>query len=194
MFAYCNNNPICNNDSTGYFLFTAIGGVVGGIMGAIGAAIEGKSGDQFWASVASGAVSGAISGAAADVILVTGGSAAVVVGVMAGAGALGAVAGNSVESLITGEKMDLTETVYDACWGAATGALFGYMGGKVSSNLGKYASRGFWKATRNILIREGREVASSVVEEVLSNVTGGLLEFTAETFWEQICNTMALWD
>lgn len=186
MFAYCNNNPTCNKDSTGYFLGTAIGALVGGAFGAISAAIEGKTGNEFWASVASGAVSGAVSGAAADVILVTGGSAAVVVGVMAGAGAIGSIAGNGVESLITGDAMDLNETVSDALWGAATGALFGYMGGKVSSNLGKYASRGFWKATRNILIREGRKLVSSVAEEALSNVTAGLLEYTVETIGKML--------
>ena len=90
--------------------------------------------------------------------------------------------------------MSLEETVSDAFWGAATGALFGYMGGDVPSNLGKYASRGFWKATRNILIREGRELASSVAEEVLSNVTGDLLEYTVETIGKQISNTMMLWN
>ena len=193
MFAYCNNSPVCNKDSVGGFLCTAIGTLVGGALGAISAAIEGKTGDEFWASVASGAVSGAVSGVAADVIIVTGGSAAVVAGVMAGAGALGAVAGNSVESLITGDNMSWEETVTDACWGAATGALFGYMGGEVSSNLGKYASRGFWKATRNILIREGREVVSSVAEEALAGVTAGLMEFVTKTITQQISNTIMSW-
>ena len=194
MFAYCNNSPIPNKDSTGHFLFTAIGALVGGALGAISAAIEGKREEEFWASVASGAASGAVSGAAADIIVVTGGSAAVVAGAMAAAGALGAVASNGVESLITGEKMSLEKTIYDACWGAATGALFGYMGGEVTSNLGKYASRGFWKATRNILIREGRELVSSLAEEALSNVTAGLLEFTVKTIGKQIINTVTLWN
>jgi hypothetical protein len=193
MFAYCNNNPIAYKDSTGHFLFTAIGALVGGALGAISAAIEGKAGKEFWASVASGATSGAVSGIAADILVVTGGSAAVVAGVMAAAGALGGVASNGVGSLITGDKMSLEETVSDVWWGAATGALFGYMGGEVTSNLGKYASRGFWKATRNILIREGREVTSSIAEEVLSNVTAGLLEFTVDTFVKQISLTMMLW-
>ena len=186
MFSYCNNSPVCNKDAAGTFLCTAIGALVGGGFGALSAFIEGKTGDEFWASVASGAVSGAISGAAADVIIVTGGSVAVVAGVMAGAGAIGAVAGNGVESLITGKNMDLGKTINDACWGAATGALFGYMGGEVSSSIGKYVSKGFWKATRNILIREGKELVSSITEEVLSNVTDGLLKFTAKTIRRQI--------
>ncbi len=192
MYAYCNNSPVCNKDSAGGFLCTAIGALIGGGLGAISAAIEGKTGNEFWASVASGAVSGAISGAAADVIIVTGGSAAVVAGVMAGAGAVGAIAGDGVESLITGENMNWEETATNACWGAATGALFGYMDGEVSSQLGKYASRGFWKATRNILIREGREIVSAATEEVLTNVTADLLEFTARFFKEQIFSTIRL--
>ena len=193
MFAYCNNNPVCNKDSTGAFLFTAIGAVVGGVCGAIGAALEGKTGKDFWADVASGAASGAISGAAADILLVTGGSAAVVAGVMAGAGALGALVGNSVEAAITDSEKTSTENIADACWGAATGALFGYMGGEVSSNLGKYAARGIWKATRNILIGEARELVSSVAEEILTNVTSSLLEFTFNTFNQAFLDTIISW-
>ena len=177
MFAYCQNNPMVFKDSTGYFLCTAIGAFVGGVCGALSAVIDGKTGDEFKASVLSGATAGAISGAAADILLVTGGSAAVVVGVMATAGAIGSVAGNVVESKVTNTPIDTKQTVKDAVWDGLHGGLFGYMGGAISSNLGNIAQKGIIKTIKKIVVKEVKELGSSIAEEFLEEATSSLSEF-----------------
>ena len=53
------------------------------------ASLEGKTGEEFLAAVAGSAVSGAVAGAFADLLLVTGGSAAVVIALGAAGGAAG---------------------------------------------------------------------------------------------------------
>ena len=182
MFAYCGNNPVVFTDSQGTFFFTAIGAVIGAACGAVSAFIEEKTGDDFVASVCSGATSGAISGAAADVLLITGGSAGAITLTMAGAGAIGAVASNVVEAKITGEQVDFADTTTDVVWDSATGALFGYMGGPIKSQFGSIAKKGFLKTTVNIVQNEITDLGASFVEEILGNVISDLGRFTIEVF------------
>ncbi len=120
-FAYCLNNPVNMEDSEGNFgLFTLIGATVGAVVGGISAAI---TGDSIIGGIASGAVSGAISGAAADLIVCTGGIAAVPI-IMAG-GAASGVAGEWIGSLFADE--DEKSTVGDYIVAGVTGALTGLM-------------------------------------------------------------------
>ena len=110
MFAYCENNPVLRIDPQGEFFFAIIGAVVGAVCGAVEAAIKGE---DILAGAAGGAVSGAITGAVADIIAVTGGTAVVAAGVMAGAGAIGAFAENATKAAITGDGIDWKETGKD---------------------------------------------------------------------------------
>ena len=186
MFAYCGNNPIVNIDQSGFFFGTIVGGLVGGLFGALDAIAEGKTGADLAASVLGGMASGATTGLAADILLVTGGTVGVVAGTMAVAGAVGAVASNVVEAAVLGESVDWQETVADAAWGAATGALFGYMGGEITSNLGKIGSKGFLKVAGDILLKEN--VMESAVEEVLTNMCDFVAGFTLDIIGKRISN------
>ena len=139
MFAYCNNNPVIASDENGDFFFTIIGAVVGAAMGAIDAAIKHE---DVLAGALGGAASGMVTGAAADILAVTGGTAAVAAGAMAFAGFAGTVAEHATKAAVTGEKIKLGEMITDALWNAGTGALFGYMGGDIPSKLAKVAKKG----------------------------------------------------
>lgn len=170
MFAYCENNPILRIDSSGEFFFTIIGA-------AVEAAIKGE---DILAGAASGAVSGAITGAAADLIAVTGGTAVVAVGVMAGAGTLGALAENATNSAITGAPINWKETGKDMFWGAAFGGLFGYMGGNEPSRMGKVADRGLMTVLIEPLQGGVKNWSAAIAEETLSNTTADVGRFTAK--------------
>ena len=183
LYAYCENNPISFLDTKGNFLCTTIGALVGGLFGAATALVEGKKGREIWASAANGAISGAVAGVAADVIMVTGGSGAVVVGVYAAAGALGSYAGTLTENAINGNdvlsKEIQCEVLIDAAWGGAFGALGGVVTGGVSSmmddainsagskRLAKGVTMGY--AATKALKKELRKIGSSFIEEFLSN-------------------------
>ena len=133
-------------DPTGNFFGWLIGGVVGAVTSATIALIEGKTGEEFWGAVASGAASGAITGLAADIIVVTGGSAAVVAGTYCIAGAVGAAVGHTVEKSITGEEINILEIADEFLQGAAFGVLNGAMTGPVDSMMKKVISRAGKKA------------------------------------------------
>ena len=184
LYSYCANNPISYFDTTGNFLGTLIGAVVGGAFGAITAAISGKSGDEIWASTVNGMIAGAASGLAADVIALTGGSAAVVVGAYAAAGAAGSFIGTLAENSINGEDITSTEVLVeagvDALWGGTFGALGGLMTGPVTSlmddavqHAGKrLLARGgvtVGYAVKKALKKELKNVGPVCVEEFLSN-------------------------
>ena len=183
MFAYCNNNPIVRVDSSGTLFFTIVGTVIGAAMGALGAVIEGKSGDELKAAVLASATSGAIAGMAADVLAITGGTAGVVALTMAGAGALGALASNYVEATVLEKEMDWKATARDMVWDGSCGALFGYMGGAIGSKFSMFAKKGFIKALGNIAKGELDEIATTVVEEILGNVTAGLGRFAIKYYY-----------
>lgn len=176
MFAYCENNPVLRIDPQGEFFFAIIGAVVGAVCGAVEAAIKGE---DILAGAAGGAVSGAITGAAADIIAVTGGTAVVAAGVMAGAGAIGALAENATKAAITGDGIDWKETGKDMFWGATFGGLFGYMGGNVASKLGKVGQKGLMTVLEEPLKGGIQKWASGLAEEFLSNATAEVGRFTA---------------
>ena len=169
MFAYCQNNPVVYADYEGKFLCTAIGTIAGAISGGIWGIIEGKTGADLEASILSGAISGMISGFASDVLLVTGGSAGVVIGVMAAAGAIGSVAGNIVESKVTGKELDIEEVLVDATWDAGFGSLGGYMGGKMTSNLTTLSEYGFSYLADRMIEKETAEFTSNIAKEIVTN-------------------------
>lgn len=180
MFAYCNNNPVVYLDKQGTFLGTLIGAVVGAALGALDAAI---SGENVLAGAASGAVSGAITGAAADVIAITGGTAAVVIGASAIASGIGSFAGSAVGAAVSGEKLDFAKATKDALWDAAAGAFFGYLSGPVTSQLDKVAKKGLGKVVYNTFCRDAaKKAATCAAEEALSSTTSAIAKFTVKAY------------
>jgi RHS repeat-associated protein len=124
MFAYCNNNPITEYDSSGAFGCTITGGLAGGLVGGISSAINGES---FWAGAAQGAVSGAISGAAVDFVVWSGGTGAVALLVVGFGGMAGSIAGDAVYSEITDTEFDWLRTGGNAVVAGALNVVsFGY--------------------------------------------------------------------
>ena len=143
MFAYCGNNPICRADSEGKFFGTVIGAIGGAISGGLWGLFEGKTGDELEACVMSGAASGLVTGIATDILLFTGATGGLAALIMAGAGALGAVWGTVVEGEITGEEHTIQDYMVEAAWGAGFGALGGYLGGDIVSQIPVIKDYGF---------------------------------------------------
>ena len=69
MYAYCNNNPLCNIDASGTIFFTALGAVTGFISGAISAMATEEDSSKWFDIATQGAVGGAIAGAGVDAAL-----------------------------------------------------------------------------------------------------------------------------
>ena len=129
----------------------------------------------------SGAVSGAITGLTADIIAVTGGSAAVVVGAYAVGGAAGGALGSIAGSVATGKKVNPTTVLKEAAIGGAFGAISGCTVGAVPSMMKsvrqsagrKALSRGITvrKAVTKTIKREARRIGSSFFGECISGFT-----------------------
>ena len=176
MFAYCENDPVNGSDPNGEFLGTLIGTVVGATCAAVGALI---TGGNWKAAAINGAVSGAITGFAADVIVVTGGSAAVVIGVYAASGVAGSLIGDIAESAYTGNRVSKSELIRNALIGGVFGAVGGSIVGKVTSMMEtvtrtatkKALKKGITvgKAIEKTVRKELDNSGSSVVEEAMSN-------------------------
>ena len=175
------------------FFFTALGAVVGALSGAIDAYVQGKTGDDFAASVWSGVASGAVSGAAADIISFTGATVGVAVVVMAVVGAVGTAVGAGVEYLITGDPVDLGELAGDMAMSAATSALFAYMGGKVPSQKDKIAAKGFWRVAKNFYTQEIQDFGANLAEEALTTITAGVADFTTKVFKRAVEYSFQMW-
>ncbi len=171
-------------DPSGTFLATIIGAAVGGLFNAALAICEGKSAKEIWASAVNGIISGAVTGLATDLMLCSGGSAALVLGMYVGFGALGSFTGSLAESAINGKDMSSRDVWIDAAieglWGAAFGALDGAIEGKVvglmddfMAHTGKKTlAKGvtFAKAAWWGLKREFKKFMSSTVEEAISSI------------------------
>jgi len=178
IWSYCVNNPVVYKDIQGNFLGWAIGGAIGAITSGIFAAIEGKTGRDLWASVASGAVAGAVTGLAGDILVLTGGSAAVVVGAMAVAGATGNVLGLMTENSIKHETSSLKDYISTGLWGATLGGVAGFTTGTVPSvldDVGKQTGRKVL-TTAMVLGKALKKELKSFVEDSLSE---GLNNFVA---------------
>ena len=174
LYAYCAGNPVMYRDVTGKFLGWAVGALVGAVCGGIGAAI---SGENIWGGVASGAASGFVTGLAADFVVVTGGTGAVVVLAYGLGGAMGAIAGNLAEAAVTGD--DLTDSmIRDAVFGFITGAIGGFSEGAVESLATVAAQKGrdVLHHAFNTLKKELKELPESMITEILSNIFAWLVE------------------
>ena len=190
LYAYCDNNPVMRTDNGGEFWNWLVGGVVGAIGGAISAAIEGKTGVEFWGSVANGAISGTIAGLAVDVLVCTGGSAAVFLAVGAAASGFGSAVGSFAEDMMVDGKANWIDIGKDAMFGTVTGAMFGSMS-KGAGSMMKEVTKGASKkalqrgismgyAIKKTMIKELRDIGGSLIEEGLSNFTSWYLQRNIE--------------
>ena len=129
----------------------------------------------------SGAASGMVSGFAGDVLLLTGGTAAVAAGAMALAGAVGSFVGDWVESSVTGVDKSFGEMAVNATWNAGLGAMFGYIGGEISSQMTRIAEYGFAFVADRLIEQEMATFASDIGKEItnnyLSSVIRSIIEF-----------------
>ena len=126
-FAYCENEPVNNKDSNGYFINAVIGSVFGAAFGALEAKLT-KSNVKYGAIT--GAISGFISGLGVDIAIATGGT----IGTLISA-ALGATA-SVISKLITYylnhnftiKKLKQKSVIKELAYAALLGALFNVVG------------------------------------------------------------------
>ena len=185
MYQYCNNSPIIFEDRQGEFLCAAIGAVVGAATSAIFASMEaGRTSREIMASAVNGAVSGAITGLASDIIIVTGGTGAVVIAAGAAAGFLGSGIGTYIEQKIlkkdTTDPQNLIEIGVQSVLGGAFGALGGLMSGPADAMMEAVTKQASQKAlTRGITLKfaikmtvkeEFSKIFDTSVSEIISNV------------------------
>ena len=138
MFAYCSNNPVMFVDPTGealtalaiaagLFASTVLGAIIGALF-EVGTTLgdnPGATQEEILASMAKGAISGGVMGLASGIMIVTGGSAGLVVGVYAAAGFIGSSGGSIVENAIKNEKLIGLDVLDSGLQGAVFGAIAG---------------------------------------------------------------------
>ena len=159
LYHYAGNNPVKYTDPDGNcatIAFTIVGGVTGGVSGIL----QGKKlgSKEFWGGIIGGIASGFCVGLATDLTVATGGAAAFLI--VIAAGAVGGGVGSAVESAISGEKINPLNVILDAAIGATSVGI-----GKV---VGQKLARAFAK---NILMQVG---GKNVIEKV-SKETGALV-------------------
>lgn len=119
-----------------------------------------------------------------------------VVVAMAGASAIGSVAGNLVEDVITedeglktGSKSYWISIGFDAVLDASFGALFGLMNGPVPSSLEEISKKGYGKFIAN---QFKTETISAFAEEILGNITSAIGIFTTNRIFDMINSALDL--
>lgn len=167
MFAYCNNNPVCNSDPNGDLLFTILGAAIGGIAGAVDALICGEDpGKGFLA----GAASGGIAGAGVDIgILVTAGTGGAGIGLGLGIAGLFGSAGSIVG---TGISTDWQADPMDYLAAGLVGGLCNMVSFGLSPINGEIMSGTVKEMTEFIFIDGTRNLAENMVTGTMI-ATGG---------------------
>ncbi len=122
MFAYCENNPITNDDQSGEFINTILGAITGAVC-----AVVTRDRRESWTQAAlRGAATGAIAGLGVDICIATGG-----VGGLIAVAALGAVSGfvdKYASKKNVGEKATAGELATSAVIGMGVNLAFGAYG------------------------------------------------------------------
>ena len=131
LYHYAGNNPVKYTDPDGNSA-TLIGLITGGIGGAISALIQGNEfgSKKFWAGVAGGVIAGTIAGAAVDLTVLTGGTGGIALGIIFTGGAIGGSAGSTIETLLSGEDLNVLNIIFDGIIGGL-GNFAGYKAGKL---------------------------------------------------------------
>ena len=128
MFAYCCNNPLLHEDSSGKSAAIA-GGIVGGGFGFLGAVIsectddnEGIRWDKVWKCTLSSAVSGAAAGFVADVSIASFGTVPAMF-IAAGGGAIASGANSYYTQKTLSGEANWAKTASDTILGGITNGL-----------------------------------------------------------------------
>ncbi len=186
MFAYCNNSPNIAKDENGDLLCTILGASIGALTSVVFKSIETDDPEQLKAAAINGAISGAISGAAADILILTGGTAGVFVAAGAIAGGLGSGLGTVAESLYLEEEIDASEVVTNTIIGAGTGAIFNGISPGASSMKETLVKAGSELTTRNVVKTVVKDFTENfginTITEVISNFVSWFLSLPFESF------------
>ena len=189
LYAYCNNNPICQADSSGYFGLLAgmaFGAIIGAIVGGVVSAVSqyANEGEVDWRIVLVDAASGAIGGAIAATPIGLGAS-------VAANAALG-TATYLAEQSVKGEEITVSGLIASTAGGAASGLIGG--SGADAKSLGKA-----WKSTVKGIAREQRrantkyaakQIAKYTSERIVirNTVATAVVRFTAGAAGSSIVN------
>jgi len=160
LYQFCGNNPVNNNDPDGRFLATLIGGAVGAVGGGINAYLRG---DSWKAGAIAGGLSGLAVGAAIDITVATGGSAALIIGVGATAGAIANAAASAGEDMANGRQVNVKNALISGAIGVASGAV-----GGAGAALTRTAMRSTATACAN-----SRQLVNTAASAIRSNGTRG---------------------
>ncbi len=185
LYIYCNNNPIYQVDSSGYFGLLAgmaFGAIVGGVVSAVSQ--YANEGDVDWRIVLVDAASGAIGGAIAATPIGLGAS-------VAANAALG-TATYIAEQSVKGEEITVSGLIASAAGGAASGLIGG--SGADAKSLEKA-----WKSTVKGIAREQRrantkyaakQIAKYTSERIVirNTVATAVVRFTAGAAGSSIVN------
>ena len=161
LYAYCNNKPINQVDTSGYFGLLAgmiIGAVVGALVGGVVSAVSQhvNEGEVNWGIVAVDAVSGALSGALSATAIGLGAS-------VAANAALG-TATYVAEQRVKDEEITVTGLVA----GTVGGAVSGFIGGSGVDSKGLEAA---WKGTTKGIDRELRRANAEYAAKQIARYT-----------------------
>lgn len=114
MYAYCNNNPLCNIDASGTIFFTALGAVTGFISGAISAMATEEDSSKWFDIATQGAIGGAIAGAGVDAALLMMGTLGVGAPVVIGAFAIAYATGGAANVYTSYSTAKICGTEYSS--------------------------------------------------------------------------------
>ena len=176
MFAYCNNNPVCNCDPSGNLFFTALGAVTGFISGAVTAMATGMDKESWFETAYHGAVGGTIAGAGVDaglLILGTAGATAPAVAAAVGAAYVLGGAGNVYATHATATD-DLSAGAYIGSFligGTFNAISLGTGLGAVSKSINELFIRGMMDFTENLGVGVGIGLSTSAATTIATSAS-----------------------
>ena len=178
MFAYCNNNSVCNVDPSGNAFFTALGALTGFIAGALTATIHNALSDEkidVFTAGTQGAIGGAISGAGVDAGLLLIGSFGTALPVVALAGGIAYRAGGLGNAYTTyaasnGTASDEEMTMSFHIGGAFNLVSLGTSWGCVANNMDDLMYLGNAGFKANLSVGTGISVSTGIATGIGSKL------------------------
>ena len=178
MFAYCNNNSVCNVDPSGNAFFTALGALTGFIAGALTATIHNALSDEkidVFTAGTQGAIGGAISGAGVDAGLLLIGSFGTALPVVALAGGIAYMAGGLGNAYTTyaasnGTASDEEMTMSFHIGGAFNLVSLGTSWGCVANNMDDLMYLGNAGFKANLSVGTGISVSTGIATGIGSKL------------------------
>ena len=162
LYHYAGNNPVKYTDPDGNSA-TLIGLITGGIGGAISAWIQGNEfgSKKFGAGVAGGVIAGTIAGAVVDLTLLTGGTGGIALGIIVTGGAIGGSAGSTIETLLSGEDLNVLNIIFDG--------IIGGLGNLAEYKAGKLLEKGVTSAIQKMINDSTTQMKKDVIQQTSKN-------------------------